>query len=251
MKYKIAIFNADLPMASVTQKYGDYAHMFENMFTRAAATYNSSLEFIFNTYYVYKEDVYPSEEQLGDLDAIVITGSKFYAGDDVPWINKLTEVVKKIINNYNKIKVLGVCFGHQIIGRAFGSSIIANPNGWEIAPYELQLTETGKRVFAKDSVTIHQMHQDIVREIPNGFELLASTKTCSNQAFLKGQQVLSFQGHPEFSKDVVQAMASTRFDNGLFTKEQFSDAENRLQKDTDTSLFEQIIIKFVMGNLIT
>ncbi|EPX74964.1 amidotransferase [Schizosaccharomyces octosporus yFS286] len=250
MKYKIAIFNADLPMNTVTQNYGDYAHMFKNMFTRAAAAYDSSLEFVFNTYNVYKEDIYPSKEQFDELDAIVITGSKYYAGDNVPWINKLTEVVKNVIENRKEIKVLGVCFGHQIIGRAFGSSIVANPNGWEIAPYEIQLTEVGKRVFAKDSLIINQMHQDIVSDIPKGFELLASTKTCSNQAFIKGGQVLSFQGHPEFSKEVVKTMTSTRFDNGLFTEEQFTDAEKRLQKDTDTSLLEQTIIKFMMGKLI-
>ncbi|EPY49677.1 amidotransferase [Schizosaccharomyces cryophilus OY26] len=240
MKYRLAIFNADLPMAPVRHNYGDYADMFKNMFTRAAACYDSSIDFCFSTYNVYKEDIYPSEEELRELDAIAITGSKFCAGDDIPWIKKLTEFMKNIIDNYQNIKVLGICFGHQIIGRAFGSSVVVNPNGWEIAPYELQLTEIGKRVFSKDSLIINQMHKDIVSEVPNGFELLGSTKTCAGQSFLKGRQVLSFQGHPEFSKDV----------DGLFTEEEFSDAENRLKLNTDTSLLELTVIKFLMGNLI-
>ena len=42
----------------------------------------------------------------------------------------------------------GICFGHQIISRAvFDLPVKANPEGWEIGPYKIDLNETGKVLF--------------------------------------------------------------------------------------------------------
>lgn len=48
------------------------------------------------------------------------------------------------------MRVVGICFGHQIIGRALGARVGRSPEGWEIAVDEINLTETGKELFGKE-----------------------------------------------------------------------------------------------------
>ncbi|OJZ83581.1 hypothetical protein ASPFODRAFT_48989 [Aspergillus luchuensis CBS 106.47] len=47
---------------------------------------------------------------------------------------------------------MAVCFGHQIVGRAYGETAERNPLGWEVSVTSVTLSETGKRVFGCDSL---------------------------------------------------------------------------------------------------
>jgi GMP synthase-like glutamine amidotransferase len=51
---------------------------------------------------------------------------------DIPWINQLVEFVSSIIDKHPKVKIVGICFGHQIVARAMGGQVIKNPLGWEV-----------------------------------------------------------------------------------------------------------------------
>jgi len=42
---------------------------------------------------------------------------------------------------------MGVCFGHQIIGRAMDQKVDRSDKGWEISVSPVQLTEKGKALF--------------------------------------------------------------------------------------------------------
>lgn len=64
---------------------------------------------------VTKEE-YPSNP--ADFDLFIITGSKFSCYENLPWITKLKEFVKR--HDDGPIKFFGVCFGHQIIAEALG-----------------------------------------------------------------------------------------------------------------------------------
>lgn len=53
--------------------------------------------------------------------------------------------------------LVGICFGHQIIGRALGGQCVRNDR-WEIGPTTLNLTDLGKTILGVDSLVRWQCH---------------------------------------------------------------------------------------------
>lgn len=47
---------------------------------------------------------------------------------------------------------MGVCFGHQIVGRAMGAKVGRNEggSGWEVSVTDVHLTTEGKKVFDEE-----------------------------------------------------------------------------------------------------
>lgn len=50
------------------------------------------------------------------------------------------------------MRIIGVCFGHQIVGRALGVKVGRNDEGWEISVCDMELTENGKELFQRDKL---------------------------------------------------------------------------------------------------
>jgi GMP synthase (glutamine-hydrolysing) len=95
---------------------------------------------------------------------------------------------------------LGICLGCQLIARALGARVY--PMGVkEIGFSPIQLSPEGMRsclsVLAEDGTVLH-WHGDTF-DLPPGTVNLAYTKTCPNQAFAYGRNVLGLQFHLEIS----------------------------------------------------
>jgi len=59
--------------------------------------------------------------------------------------------IQKLLTQ-NRIRIIGVCFGHQIVGRAMGQTVARNEKGWEVTVTPLELTERGREVFGCESL---------------------------------------------------------------------------------------------------
>lgn len=70
---------------------------------------------------------------------------------DSPWIKKLVDYTARALET-QKVRVIGVCFGHQIVARALGAKVGRNPDGWEAAVNDVQLSAKGKELFALDNL---------------------------------------------------------------------------------------------------
>jgi GMP synthase-like glutamine amidotransferase len=59
----------------------------------------------------------------------------------------LIDFVRKIgsESQFQHIKLVGICFGHQIISIAMGGECVAGTNGWEVGVYGNECTEEGKK----------------------------------------------------------------------------------------------------------
>ncbi|KAK4048114.1 hypothetical protein OIV83_004984 [Microbotryomycetes sp. JL201] len=163
--------------------------------------------------------IMPTEERVRQADAVLITGSASSAYEDIPWINNLVAFTSRLPELNSGLKVFGICFGHQIVARAFGSSVERNSKGWEIGVRSIDLTDVGKQIFGGSRLTVHQMHRDHVPTLPPGFELLGSTKDCDIHGMVRYNgagkslddiDIITLQGHPEFTADIVNKIIDAR-----------------------------------------
>lgn len=51
----------------------------------------------------------------------------------------------------DRVRVIGVCFGHQIVGRALGCVVDRNEKGWEISITNVSLNDVGKKAYGIDT----------------------------------------------------------------------------------------------------
>lgn len=146
---RLAILEADTPQPQTRDRYGGYTGVFTALLQAAAHPQKLSDLVTIKGYDVVNElHSYPALE---DIDAILITGSRHTAFDNDPWILKLVEYTKKAIAS-NRVRVVGVCFGHQIVGRAEGAKCGRSDRGWEVAVTEVDLTAKGKEIFGLDKM---------------------------------------------------------------------------------------------------
>ena len=84
------------------------------------------------------------------------TPAEFNAFDDDPWIVRLVDFVKEILAQ-DRVKIIGVCYGHQIVGRALGATVGRSESGaWETSVCQVALTDQGKELFGgRDTLVSH------------------------------------------------------------------------------------------------
>ncbi|ODV89012.1 hypothetical protein CANCADRAFT_58052 [Tortispora caseinolytica NRRL Y-17796] len=218
---RLAVLEADIPVPSVLEVEGRYGDMFVRLLEEADQT----SRLIMSKYDVV-EMKYPNIE---DIDGILISGSRHNAFDDDEWILKLVEFTKSCFDQ--KKKIVGICFGHQIAGRALGATVGRSDKGWEVGMTVVDLTEVGKKLFPGiegDKLYIEEMHRDIVATIPEGAEIIGTTSICPNQGFFIADRVITLQGHPEFNLFIIGELLESRLQSGIFTKE-FYDETSRKQ----------------------
>lgn len=77
----------------------------------------------------------------------------FNAFDDDPWVVRLVEYVREILQQ-RRVRIIGVCYGHQIVGRALGAKVARSDGGaWEVSVCQVIQTAKGKELFGgKDAL---------------------------------------------------------------------------------------------------
>ena len=69
------------------------------------------------------------------------------AYEKLPWINRLVDFTAGLATSHPALKLIGICYGHQIIARAYGATVEKNAKGWELGVRTVQLTDVGKRLL--------------------------------------------------------------------------------------------------------
>ncbi|KAI1367633.1 putative class I glutamine amidotransferase [Xylaria arbuscula] len=243
---RLAILEADTPAPGIKSKYQSYGGVFTYLFKRACASLPNpvSLEsrLTLSAHDIVNDlTAYPDPET---IDAILITGSKYNAFDSDEWIARLVQYTKRCLEG-GRIRVIGICFGHQIIGRALDAELGRNTRGWEVSVVEHELTDEGKKVFGLEKMSIHQMHRDAVLSFPPGVIQLARTEVCANQAMYIPGRMISVQGHPEFTEDMVREILEMRKYGGIVTDGTYQDGMDRVANKQDGVEVAQAFLRFL------
>lgn len=148
---------------------------------------------------------FPDDNELDLYDGFVITGSCSDAHGNDAWVHDLLSLLNKL--NSMNIKLLGICFGHQILGRALGGKVTRSPTGWDIGVRTITLASTLPYTLSSldipSKLSIIECHRDEIRELPAKAEVIAWSDKTGIEMFRYGDNVMGIQGHPEYSKDIL------------------------------------------------
>ncbi|USW57369.1 Putative glutamine amidotransferase domain containing protein ChyE [Septoria linicola] len=246
---RIAILECDEPIGHTKEKYGSYGNLFKELLENGAKQLaeektGEEPELDITKFDVVNHEVYPELER---VDAVLLTGSRYNSFDDDPWILKLVQFTRKVLAQ-DRVRLIGVCFGHQIIGRALDVKVDRSDRGWEISVTNVQLTEQGKKLFQIEELAIHQMHRDIVYEYPKGIEPLGHSPRCDVQGMYAKNRLVTVQGHPEFTGDIVAELLDSRHQMGIFDDAMYKDGMERVRKHHDGVTIGAAFLRFLLDD---
>lgn len=80
---------------------------------------------------------------------------------------------------------------------------------------------------------IFQMHKDVIYAYPQGVEALGSSPECAVQGMYIPRRLVTVQGHPEFTEDIVRELLAVRMAQGVFSEDVFKDSMKRVGDEQD------------------
>jgi GMP synthase-like glutamine amidotransferase len=85
-----------------------------------------------------------------------------------------------------------------------------------------------------------------VFDYPPDVEALASTESCPVQAMYIPKRVMTVQGHPEFTEEIMRELLVTAHASGAFDKDLFEDSMKRVDKYQDGVVVAQAFLRFLL-----
>ena len=193
---RIGVLETGAPPAELQPRFGDYPAMFR-------ALLGEGFQW---TSYDVQSGAFPRPE---DDDALIVTGAAAGVYDGDAWIGRLMQYLRAA---RGRTRLVGICFGHQVMAEAFGGKVIKSPKGWGVGlhTYDVLHAEPWMDSGAP-AISVPASHQDQVVELPPGARVVAaSTFTPFGMLEYQDQAAVSLQLHPEFEPDYAVALVESR-----------------------------------------
>ena len=191
----IAVLRTDEVMPQFVEAHGDYPDMFTGLLQRAARERPEPMALRIDSFDARREEYPPADAYAG----YVITGSRSSVYDDEPWIGSLAEYLEAVIAAGRKI--VGICFGHQLMAHFFGGETRAAEQGWAVGVQEHRAVSQEPWMDPPGArLNLLSSHKDQVTRLPDAARLIATSDFCPIGGFVMGDHVMTLQGHPEFQR---------------------------------------------------
>jgi GMP synthase-like glutamine amidotransferase len=175
----------------------------------------------------------------------ICTGSPCSVYDDFEWIKNLKQFVHDICRKRKKI--VGICFGHQIIAEALGGKVACSSKGWGIGIQEARIEQTREWMIpGMDELNILVSYKDQVITLPAEGILLAENSHCRNFMFEVQNIALGIQGHPEFDRNYAKALFLSRRES--IGHERIEKAMSSLNNCLHPEIFTKWIYNFFLSS---
>ena len=193
---KLAILETGRPPGNLGEQFGDYPTMVGNMLGPG---------FEFESF-----DVQSCEfPEAAAHHAYLITGSPAGVYDPLPWI----EPLQQFIRSADGAKMVGICFGHQVMAEALGGHVEKSDKGWGAGLHHYSVVRREPWMDGETSIAEPASHQDqIIIQPPNTEVVAASDFTPFAALAWTDRPAISFQFHPEFSPAFAKALIEKRYD---------------------------------------
>lgn len=195
---KIAILETGYPPAPLAEQFGDYPSMFGRLLGPG--------------FEIERFDVQAGQlpAQPNGHGAYLITGSPAGVYDPLPWIAPLMEFIRSV----DGAKMVGVCFGHQVMAEALGGHVEKSERGWGAGLHRYSVVRSEPWIDTAGTIAIPASHQDqVVVQPPNTDVVAASDFTPFAALAWTDRPAISFQFHPEFSPAFAKALIEKRYDS--------------------------------------
>jgi GMP synthase-like glutamine amidotransferase len=195
----IGLLQCDAMCASMQLEFGNCATLFQHLLTQTLPTCSIV---------TYRADqgqlpLHPTAHH-----AYLISGSHHSVNDGAPWIEALCHFLRTL--QQTQIKTIGICFGHQLIAKAFGGQVAASQQGWAFGVQTYQiLTQPQWMQTTLSDLRLIASHEEQVVSLPPDATVLASHPACPYAMFMLQDQFVGIQGHPEFTPEYVKKLVLT------------------------------------------
>lgn len=230
----LGILKVDSVRPEFQPSYGDYPEMFEQLLSTADPAVRVSV----------------FDAQHGDLpdpdacDGFLITGSRDSVYDDLPWIPPLVAFLGEL--RERRIKVAGICFGHQLIAHFFGGRVGPAQGGWAVGVHRVDIVRERDWLDGDTSgLSLLSSHKDQVLELPPDAQLFASNSFCPLAGFTVDDHTLTIQGHPEFQIEYARALMTFRRD--LLGDRVYNAGIDSLEREVEQEKMGRWLINFFRG----
>lgn len=233
---KLCILDNDILEDQLAQDYTSFATLFTRLFARAGA-HHWQIE-VFST----PRGQYPASFER--YDAVLLTGSRADSFSCEPWVVELRHQVTQLLQARKKL--VGVCFGHQLIAMCLGAPVGRAPQGWGTGRmtydwHRSDLPHCGERT----QIALLASHQDQVHALPPGATLVASSDFCPVAAFTVDDHVFCIQPHPEFEADISADLIHKR--RHLLGEAQYRASLESLAHGHEGVHIARVLVAFLQG----
>ncbi|XP_060973852.1 gamma-glutamyl peptidase 5-like isoform X2 [Cannabis sativa] len=164
-------------------------------------------------------------------------------------------------------KVLGICFGHQVISRALGGKVGKSHSGWDLGIRKVNIVKDLPPLMTKllldededgnnnqmimpiiSSFSIIECHQDEVLEVPIGANVIGYSEKTGVEMFMLESHILGIQGHPEYTIDILNNLIDRLLIDQFIQEDLAENAKNMLERtEPDRKCLVKICRKFLKG----
>jgi len=193
---KVAILETGRPPGTLAEQFGTYPDMFARLLGAG--------------FEIEIFDVQAGALPEADMHAAyLITGSPAGVYDPLPWIDPL----QRFIRSAGDSKMVGICFGHQVMAEALGGHVEKSDKGWGAGLHRYSIVRSEPWIDSAGTIAAPASHQDqVVVQPPNTDVVAASDFTPLAALAWRDRPAVSFQFHPEFSPAFAKALIAQRFD---------------------------------------
>lgn len=231
----LGILKTDAVRPEWVPEFGEYP----DMFIALLGGVDPELEFVV---YDVQQGEYP--EDIDEVDAYLVTGSKSSAYEDKPWIHELIEFVREL--DRRRKKLVGICFGHQLVAQALGGRTEKSAKGWGVGLHRHHFVRVPAwHDGGSPDLDILVSHQDQVVQTATGAQVLAGSEFCENAVCQIGDHILTFQGHPEFLTGYSRDLMTSRRE--LIGEETYQAGMASLDGESERERVARWILEFLAG----
>jgi GMP synthase-like glutamine amidotransferase len=230
---KLCILENDILEGELAQAYTGFGPMFVRLFEGVGAQWQID---IFNA----MRGEYPASYE--NYDAVLLTGSRADSFSSEAWVIELRRQVTQLLEQ--RKKMVGVCFGHQLIALCMGAQVGRAPQGWGAGRMtydwhrpDLPLSDQ------RTEIALLASHQDQVFELPKGAQLVASSAFCPVAAFTVGSEVFCVQPHPEFEVGLSAKLIERRRE--ILGEEKYASSRQSLEQGHEGEHIARMIVEFL------